>query len=92
VLKIDRKPASWATVGFSEGGTCAIGLAVEHPDAFGRFVDLAGDQVPNDGINQAAATTLKKLYRPTSSRSATPRRSGSSPIATTATRRRGSRS
>jgi S-formylglutathione hydrolase FrmB len=62
VLRIHRVPSHWATVGFSEGGTCAIGLAAEHPDIFGRFVDLAGDEAPNYGLKPTAAETLKKLY------------------------------
>jgi S-formylglutathione hydrolase FrmB len=62
VLKIDRDPSNWATVGFSEGGTCAIGLAVEHPDEFGRFVDLAGDEAPNYGLHPTPSLTLRKLY------------------------------
>lgn len=45
--------------GFSEGGTCAIDLALRHPDVYGAFVDLAGDQAPNLGAPQQ---TRQHLY------------------------------
>jgi len=57
---ISVDPERWAVVGFSEGGTCAIGLAAEHPSIFGRFVDIAGDAGPNIGPNNAS--TLVDLY------------------------------
>jgi enterochelin esterase-like enzyme len=50
---------SWGVVGFSEGGTCAVGLAIEHPELFGTFVDVAGDAAPNYG---GPAETLRYLY------------------------------
>ena len=36
----DRK--AWAVVGSSEGGYCALDLALRHPDRFATFVDLSG--------------------------------------------------
>jgi S-formylglutathione hydrolase FrmB len=59
-LGIPIDPARWGVVGFSEGGTCALGLATEHPQIFGRFVDIAGDMAPNLGPN--ARSTLVRLY------------------------------
>jgi S-formylglutathione hydrolase FrmB len=58
-LGIRPDPSSWGVVGFSEGGTCALGLATEAPDVFGRFVDIAGDMAPNHGD---PAATLQYLY------------------------------
>jgi enterochelin esterase-like enzyme len=58
-LGIRADPSSWGVVGFSEGGTCALGLAAEAPDLFGYFVDIAGDTAPNHGD---AADTLQYLY------------------------------
>jgi S-formylglutathione hydrolase FrmB len=41
------------------GGTCAIGLTVEHPSTFGHFVDISGDLGPNTGNK---AQTIANLY------------------------------
>ncbi|WP_194891270.1 alpha/beta hydrolase [Catenulispora pinisilvae] len=49
----------WGVAGWSMGGTCAVTLAVTHPEIFGHFVDMAGDQGPNLGDK---ATTIAKLY------------------------------
>jgi enterochelin esterase-like enzyme len=54
-----RSPRSWAVAGFSMGGTCAVGLAVEHPTTFGHFVDISGDLTPNTGDK---AQTIAHLY------------------------------
>ncbi|RKE19303.1 alpha/beta hydrolase family protein [Streptomyces sp. TLI_171] len=52
-------PRSWAVVGWSMGGTCAVDLAVVHPEVFGHFVDISGDAGPNLGGKQA---TVDQLY------------------------------
>ncbi len=52
-------PRNWAVTGFSAGGTCAVGLAVMHPDLFGAFVDIAGDLGPNAGTKDQ---TVDRLY------------------------------
>jgi S-formylglutathione hydrolase FrmB len=54
-----RNPRLWAVLGFSMGGTCAIGLATEHPASFGHFVDISGDLTPNTGNK---AQTIAHLY------------------------------
>lgn len=41
--------ANWGVAGWSMGGTCAVDLAVMHPDLFRAFVDIAGDRAPNVG-------------------------------------------
>ncbi|TSD98092.1 hypothetical protein FOS14_13940 [Skermania sp. ID1734] len=51
--------ANWGVAGFSMGGTCAIDLAVTHPELFGTFVDIAGDVGPNAGNKQQ---TIQRLY------------------------------
>ncbi|MFJ1755204.1 alpha/beta hydrolase [Kitasatospora sp. NPDC088134] len=50
---------SWGVVGWSMGGTCAVGLAVVHPQVFGSFVDISGDASPNLGGKQ---TTVDQLF------------------------------
>jgi S-formylglutathione hydrolase FrmB len=54
-----RDPRRWGVVGWSMGGTCAIGLTVEHPSTFGHFVDISGDLGPNTGNK---AQTIANLY------------------------------
>jgi S-formylglutathione hydrolase FrmB len=51
--------ARWGVVGFSSGGTCALDLAVMHPDRFSTFLDIAGDIGPNAGTK---AQTIERLY------------------------------
>ncbi|GGU49281.1 hypothetical protein GCM10010211_11760 [Streptomyces albospinus] len=51
--------ADWGVVGFSMGGTCAVDLAVMHPELFGSFEDIAGDEGPIVGTKQL---TIKDLY------------------------------
>jgi S-formylglutathione hydrolase FrmB len=49
---------NWAVAGFSMGGTCAIDLAVMHPELFSAFVDIAGDLGPNAGTRDQTIATL----------------------------------
>lgn len=49
----------WGVVGFSSGGTCAVDLAVMHPDRFSAFVDIGGDLGPNAGTR---AQTIDRLF------------------------------
>jgi S-formylglutathione hydrolase FrmB len=59
-LGITPDPSRWALVGYSEGGTCALTLALRHPGIYGRLVDIAGDSAPNYWGGPAA--TLRTLY------------------------------
>jgi S-formylglutathione hydrolase FrmB len=46
----------WGVVGFSMGGTCAVDLAVMHPEVFTAFVDIGGDIGPSVGsVEQTTA-------------------------------------
>lgn len=49
----------WGVVGFSSGGTCAVDLAVTHPEIFSAFVDIGGDSGPNAGTR---AQTIDRLF------------------------------
>lgn len=51
-------PDKWAIAGFSMGGTCAIGLVTEHPEAFRHFIDISGDAAPNTGDEAATVANL----------------------------------
>lgn len=52
-------------IGYSEGGTCAVVLALRHPDRFSAFADLAGDLGPNLGNHKA---TVRALFHGSESR------------------------
>lgn len=56
---VSRRPEQWGVVGWSMGGTCAVDLAVMHPDQFGSFVDIAGDLGPNVG---SRTQTIARLF------------------------------
>ena len=56
---VSPAPAQWGVVGFSAGGTCAVDLAVMHPELFGSFVDIAGDLRPNSGTT---TETIDRLF------------------------------
>ena len=51
--------ANWGVVGWSMGGTCAVDLAVMHPDMFSAFEDIAGDIGPNSGTKDQ---TIARLF------------------------------
>jgi S-formylglutathione hydrolase FrmB len=51
--------SGWGVAGFSAGGTCAVDLAVMHPELFSVFVDIAGDLGPNTGTK---AQTIARLF------------------------------
>ncbi|MEU7764564.1 alpha/beta hydrolase-fold protein [Nocardia sp. NPDC049190] len=52
-------PAQWAAVGWSMGGTCAVDLAVMHPELIRTFVDIAGDLGPVSGNKEQ---TIARLF------------------------------
>ncbi len=51
--------SKWGIVGWSMGGTCAVDLAVMHPDMFSTFEDIAGDIAPNTGNK---GQTIARLF------------------------------
>ena len=51
--------ANWGVVGWSMGGTCAVDLAVMHPELFSSFVDIAGDLGPIVGTKEQ---TIARLF------------------------------
>ncbi len=50
---------SWAIGGFSYGGTCSLQMAVNHPDVYSSFVDIAGQAEPTLGTR---AETVDQLF------------------------------
>jgi S-formylglutathione hydrolase FrmB len=51
--------SNWGVAGWSMGGTCAVDLAVMHPDMFSAFVDIAGDRSPTIGTKDQ---TIARLF------------------------------
>jgi S-formylglutathione hydrolase FrmB len=53
----------WAVAGLSEGGSCAIMLALRHPDKFAAFGDYGGLAGPRVGdTNDDTADTVTQLF------------------------------
>jgi len=50
--------SAWAVAGYSEGGTCAVTLALRHPERFATFADLAGDAHPDVGGHRRTVRAL----------------------------------
>jgi S-formylglutathione hydrolase FrmB len=50
--------ANWGVTGWSMGGTCAVVLAVMHPEMFSAFVDIAGDRGPSIGTKDQSVARL----------------------------------
>ncbi len=54
---------AWAVAGLSEGGSCALMLALRHPDLFGTFGDFGGLAGPRVGETNADTTdTVAQLF------------------------------
>ncbi|MGW6931378.1 alpha/beta hydrolase [Lentzea sp. NPDC054927] len=45
-LTVDERREAWTIAGFSQGGTCALQLAVRAPDVYGNFIDITGQREP----------------------------------------------
>ncbi len=56
---VSTSRSNWGIVGWSMGGTCAVDLAVMHPDMFSAFEDIAGDIGPNSGNKEQ---TIARLF------------------------------
>ncbi|MDZ4233519.1 MAG: alpha/beta hydrolase-fold protein [Dietzia sp.] len=56
---VSAHSSNWGVVGWSMGGTCAVDLAVMHPEMFSAFEDIAGDLAPNSGTKQE---TIDRLF------------------------------
>ena len=57
---VDADRSGWGVAGYSEGGTCALTLALRHHDQYSAFVDLAGDAHPTVGGHHH---TVQALFR-----------------------------
>lgn len=48
-LQVATERTTWATAGYSFGGTCALQIALYAPTVFGAFVDISGQDEPTLG-------------------------------------------
>ncbi|MFB7474120.1 alpha/beta hydrolase [Kitasatospora sp. NPDC056184] len=58
-LQAAKGRQSWAIGGASMGGTCALQLAVNAPEVYGSFLDMAGQQEPTLGTREQ---TVKEAF------------------------------
>jgi S-formylglutathione hydrolase FrmB len=58
-LTVDERREAWTIAGFSQGGTCALQLAVRAPDVYGNFIDLTGQREPSLG---SRADTVRAAF------------------------------
>ncbi|GAA0208251.1 alpha/beta hydrolase-fold protein [Saccharothrix mutabilis subsp. mutabilis] len=58
-LVVDERRTSWTIAGFSQGGTCALQLAVRAPSVYGKFIDIAGQAEPTLGNR---ADTVRQVF------------------------------
>jgi S-formylglutathione hydrolase FrmB len=65
VARLGTRPPgrAWAVAGLSEGGSCALMLALRHPDLFTAFGDYSGLAGPRVGdTNADTASTISELF------------------------------
>lgn len=53
---------NWWIAGNSEGGTCAMMLALRHSDVYGAFGDLSGLSRPTLGVTDQPGRTIRELF------------------------------
>ncbi|TQM79972.1 putative esterase [Saccharothrix saharensis] len=58
-LTVDERREAWTIAGFSQGGTCALQLAVRAPDVYGNFLDITGQREPSLG---SRSETVKAAF------------------------------
>jgi S-formylglutathione hydrolase FrmB len=58
-LQIAQERDMWVIGGLSNGGTCAMQMAVRAPETYGRFLDIAGEYQPLDGSEKE---TVSKYF------------------------------
>ena len=56
-------PQRWAVGGASAGGTCALHLALRHPDRFGAALDFSGERTPTRHGNRLAPYRGDRTHR-----------------------------
>jgi S-formylglutathione hydrolase FrmB len=58
-LQVEPDSAGWAIGGLSDGGTCALQMAVTAPEVYPTFVDVSGEAEPTLGDR---ATTVRAAF------------------------------
>lgn len=48
-LQVNEDRGAWTIAGFSQGGTCAVQLAVRAPSVYAQFIDISGQREPTLG-------------------------------------------
>ncbi|MDN6474194.1 alpha/beta hydrolase [Corynebacterium flavescens] len=58
-FRVDKDQSHWTVAGLSYGGTCAMQIATNHPDAFGSVINISGEAQPTIGDH---AATVQKFF------------------------------
>lgn len=56
---VETSASNWGIGGLSMGGTCAVMLALRHPDVYSLFMDFSGEIAPEIGSKKA---TIDQLF------------------------------
>lgn len=58
-LNVIQDPRYWTIAGYSNGGQCAVALAVKHPDLWSNVVDISGEEFAG---SENEAATLRDVF------------------------------
>lgn len=57
-FRVEPDQSKWTVGGLSYGGTCALQIATNNPQAFGSFLDFSGEPEPSVGSHQKTVDQL----------------------------------
>ncbi|AWB83847.1 alpha/beta hydrolase [Corynebacterium liangguodongii] len=56
---VNEDQSTWTVGGLSYGGTCALQVVTNHPEAYGTFLDFSGEAEPNVGSHDK---TVQQIF------------------------------
>ena len=57
-FRVNQDQRTWTIGGLSYGGTCALQIMTNHPEAYGSFLDFSGQEEPTLGTRQQTVDQL----------------------------------
>lgn len=58
-FRVNEDQRKWTIGGLSYGGTCSLQVVTNHPDAYGAFLDMSGQEEPTVGNHE---TTVQQFF------------------------------